>query len=700
MKKTKGSGIIGRYAPVIAAICVLLFIIVAVFMVPSGFFGRPIQDAEAASAFLPDASDADTADADTADADTSEDDTTDSSGNDSIFRVADAETLYMLAESDALEEFYGLHGEEPIVVISDSILLDRTLDIHSGVELVMEGYVAFAYDDVKIHITAEGARRISISGDEPISRFEIDAPESALYFDGGVIPLIREVAETQNVESYNGVPVIGAADGDTLGGTGRGRIIEVTVFSDESKTEVRDGMYSQVKGNLITVYIPHDADDKDVESLCISVTVVGGECDTSEAFDLTSPKLINVADPSGGIRTYRISAERARLGIPILEIYTDDGSEIDSKEEYKTAVMRLDGKEYTTRIRGRGNSSWSTFPKRSYRLKLDSKADLCGMAADRDWCLVSNYVDPSLIRNKVASDMAKSMSALPFTPSYKSVDLFINGEYLGVYMLSEKIEDDKDRVPLGDPITDEEGSILDMGFLIEFGWDYSSENVYAKDFFDTEYCKRMYIKEPEIVKAYNAEYKYVYNYVKAAEKAVIAGKGYEEYLDVDSWVDWFIVNELTNNTECAFYRSLYMYKPVGGKLTAGPIWDYDTAFGNHLNDISGYNGWASVDFTYDYMSENWMKFLIEDEYFMSRVRARWAEIKDSLMETAFSSIEKSAEEIDKSQVYNFRVWPKVLRGRIGLSRASTLGFTTWQEHVDYIGEFLKMRYEWMDERLS
>lgn len=694
MKKKKRSGGIGTYILLFAMIGMFSLATGIFYIISHGFLEKPDQTSETASVFLPDMPDSDTLIPNP-----SESDTPDDPGEDLLFRVTDAETLYLLAETDTFEEFYDLHGEEPTVIIDDSILLDRTLDISSGISLIIDHPVIFANDDVKIRITTEGVHRISIFGDIPLSCFEIDAPESTLYLDSSDIPLIRQVAETQNVMMYNGVSVAGAADGDTLGGTGRGTVSEVTLYYDEAKTEVWDGMYSRISGNLITVYIPHDADDKDFEALSLSITADNDECDMSGTFDLTSPKLIDVTDSSGGIRIYRITAERARLEIPILEIYTDDGSKINSKEVYKTAVMKLDDEEFTLRIKGRGNASWNSFPKHSYRIKLDSKADLCGMTADRDWCLIGNYADPSLLRNKVASDMAKIMTALPFTPGYESVDLFINGEYLGVYMLSEKIEDDEDRVPLGERVTDENGKILDMGFLIEFGWDYSSENVYGRDYFDTSYCKRMYIKEPEIDKAYNAEYKYVNNYIKAAEKAVIAGKGYEEYLDVDSWVDWFIVNELTNNTECAFYRSLYMYKPVGGKLTAGPIWDYDMAFGNHLNDIKGYDGWASVDFTYHYMSDNWMKFLIKDESFMSRVRARWAEMKEALMETAFSSIAEGAEEIKESQAYNFLVWPKVLRSRIGLSRASTLGFKTWQEHVDYIGEFLQMRYEWMDEKL-
>ena len=683
--KRRKSGTGGVYALLFAAICVFAFVIIASSLISPGLFENLSRGADTAAA-LPQ--------------DSSQSGDLDVPGGDALFRITDADELYMLAAADAFAEYYRTNKEEPVIVIDGDITLDRTLDLHGGMNLIVTGSVGFADESVKIRITADGAHKISLSCDEPISRFDIEAPESDLLFDGGDIPFIREVAETQNVASYNGTSVRGAADGDTLGGRGRSTVREVTVWRNAKKTEAWAGAYSRIDGNLITVYIPHDASDTDLKALSVTVAAEGGECDLPESLDLSSPQLIDTVDANGEVRTYRIRAERARLGIPVLEIYTDDGSDIKSKEKYKQATMRLDGAEYTLQIKGRGNASWNTFPKHSYRLKLDSKAKLCGMTADRDWCLIGNYADPSLLRNKVASDMAKTMTALPFTPEYHSVDLFINGEYYGVFMLSEKIEDDKDRVPLGERVTAEDGTITDMGFLIEFGWDYSSENVYAKDYFDTRYCKRMYIKEPEITKARNAEYQYIYDYIKAAEDAIVAGAGYEDYIDVDSWVDWFIVNELTNNSECAFYRSLYMYKPVGGKLTAGPIWDYDMAFGNNLSDIPDYNGWASVDFVYKYMYSNWMKFLIKDENFMSRVRARWAEMKNTLMEAAFASIEKSADEIEASQVYNFKLWPKVLLYQIGMSRASTLGFTTWREHVDYIGEFLQMRYEWMDERLG
>ncbi len=621
-----------------------------------------------------------------------------------FFRVSDAQTLYLLADSDAFGTYFEQSGKEPVLIIEEDaeITLDRTLEIRSGIIMTVSGKLSFADESVKIKITADGHRKISILADAPISRYEIDAPESDLYLEGGDIPFLKEVAETQNVASYNGTPTAGAADGDTLGGPGNVRAVSATLYRDKKRTEKWTGAYSAVYGNLITLYVPHDVSDSDIKSLSVTIDAAeGGICSLPEKLDLSSPALVTVTDMTGAGRTYRLTVERARLDIPILELYTVGGSSIKSKTEYIKGTMILDGVDYPLSVKGRGNTSWHTFPKKSYRIKLDKKAKLLGMTADRDWCLIGNYVDPSLLRNKVASEMAKVMTGLAFTPSYRSVDLFINGEYRGVYMLSEKIEVDDDRLDLGESrVEDEDGKLTDLAFLLEFGLDISNPRTYGKDWFNTTYCKHVYINEPEIAKARNAEYKFIYNYVKSAEKAVISGENIENYLDLDSWVDWFIVNELANNTESSMFRSFFMYKAVGGKLTAGPIWDYDLAFGNHTADIKGYKGWASVDFVYSDMTDNWMKFLIKNEVFMSRLRERWAEMKGPLMAAAKSAIEAGAAEIEASQAYNFGVWRKVLTSRIMLARATRLGFKTWQEQVDYLYEFLDMRYAWMDSQLS
>ncbi len=625
----------------------------------------------------------------------------------SVFRITDAETLLLLIWEDAFGEYYRAHGEAPIVIFPDGVTVDETVTFPCPVTFIMLGSVGWADGSTRIRVDTNDAGTVSVSGDEPLSRFEIDAPGCDLFFEGGDVPFLYEVAETQNVASYNGTSTAGAADGDTLGGRGTAKASSVTLYRDGEKTVENDGALFEIRGNLITLYVPHDVSDAEIKRLSVAVGTdsPGGTCTLPDALDLSSPALIDVTDANGGSRTYRIRAERRNLGIPIMSVYTDDGGGITSKLEYTHGYIVLDGKKYEMNIKGRGNSSWKYFPKHSYRIKLDEKAPLCGMASDHDWCLVGNYADPSLLRCRIAFDMASSMSNLKYTPHYSHVDLFINGEYAGSYLLTEKIEDDSDRVPLGNGedgrgVTDENGKITDLGFLIEFGWDFEGENVWAKDYFDMKHVLRMYIKDPKIEYAFSPEYYYIYFYVMAAEQAIVSGEGYEEYIDVDSWVDWFIVNELTNCTECAFFRSLYMYKPVGGKLCAGPVWDYDMAFGNSLSDIPDYNGWASVDFVSDELYENWMSYLTKDEKFMSRVRERWAEVKDGLLKTALASLEDGRTELALSAEYNFRLWQNALIYPVGMAKSTMLGIKTWDGQLDYIADFLRMRYEWMDKKLS
>lgn len=613
-----------------------------------------------------------------------------------IFHVSTWDELELLISSGNVSEYYKTNKTEPTVMLADGITVESDVTFDCGVELLFLGNADFS-NGAKIKVETCDECEISIITNENYASFAVEAPRAELFWRGGDVPFMYEVARYMNVAEYNGSPVTDG--GDKLGGVGTATLDGIKLYTGKKKTTEADADVV-INGNLVTLYYPYGFDYDDIGAAYIDV-ISDGECtsDTSKSFDLSTPQLISVADGDGEVRTYRLTAERKSYGIPILSIDTESGKDIASKTVYERASMTLDGESYTLNVRGRGNASWRIFPKHAYRLKLDEKAKILGMTSNRDWVLVSNYADPSLIRNNVASDMAKRLDGLGFTPTHVAVDLYINGVYQGLYMIAEKIEDAKSRVDLGEPVYDGDGNVTDFGFLLEFGWDYDSENVYGKDYFNTTYCKRVYIKEPEITEAKNDTYKYIYNYIKSVDDAISKDGDWQSLIDVDSWVDWFIVNELTNNTECVFYRSLYMYKPAGGKLTAGPIWDYDMAFGNHLDDIKGYDGWVSVDSTYGYLYQNWMYFLLRDEYFVSCIKSRWAEVKEDLLQTALDSIDENADIIREAQVNNFAVWPKVLKYQIGVSTASTL-VHTWEGHLDYIRNFVNDRYEWMDERLT
>ncbi len=386
------------------------------------------------------------------------------------------------------------------------------------------------------------------------------------------------------------------------------------------------------------------------------------------------------------------------LTLPVVEIHTDDGVPVTEKNTYLHGTLTIDGREYPMKIKGRGNASWNMFPKKSYRIKLDKGASLFGMTKNRDWVLTSNYADKTLMRNCVAHTIAASLSGLAYTPTHIPVELYLNGEYLGVYTFGDKIEDGDGRLDLGEPVYGENG-VEDVGFLLEIGWDFDEENVYNRDYFDTDYAFRIFVKEPEIPVKNTPEFLLLKNYIVEMENAIVTDNGWENYIDVDSWVDWFIVNELTFNTESAFYRSCYLWRPVGGKVQMGPVWDFDMAFGNHYGDLYGYNGWCTTESTYEYISENWMNFLITYPAFTHRLAARWNEVKDGLLETALSAVDTYAALLGEGQVRNFALW-NIMEVPVGAGSVDYRVYNTYEKQVAYLRDFINTRWTYMDERLN
>jgi len=199
-----------------------------------------------------------------------------------------------------------------------------------------------------------------------------------------------------------------------------------------------------------------------------------------------------LTDEKGENRGYYLDVKRMCNDLPVMTLYTEGGKSIDSKEVYTKGTLSIDCsgteeyinfsfKDKPLGVKGRGNASWNSTDKKSYRLKFDEKVSVLGMEPDKDWVLVSNYFDKSLIRNVVAHELAKQMENLEYTPTHILVDLFINGEYRGVYTVADKIEVSDEKIDI-----ETSDNVENPGFLIEIGWDYSAENIYGKDYFDVE----------------------------------------------------------------------------------------------------------------------------------------------------------------------------------------------------------------------
>lgn len=461
----------------------------------------------------------------------------------------------------------------------------------------------------------------------------------------------------------------------------------------------------ELSGTLIEAKYPYDIKESSLSSLTLSI---GGENIGSAEFkaDGFVPWEIypvKITDTAGLSQEYSFRIVPDGKNIPVLSIYTD--GPVENRIDYVNGKIYVNGDNTeafagknidgaTLRIRGRGNASWDRTDKKSYRIKLDEKASVLGLKKDRDWVLVSNYYDKTLLRNVVAHSMAQQMDHLYYTPTHILVDFFLNGKYMGVYAIADKIEESNSKVDVYNGTNPEE-----PGFMIEIGWDYSQPYVRDRDYFDTELLIRLFVKEPEITAQNTPELLYIKDYLKKTEDAILAGEGYEEYIDVDNMVDWFIITELTNNTEMAFYRSCYLYKPEGGRITMGPVWDFDMAFGNHEGDISNYDGWASAEATYSYVNDTWTTYLIKDPKFMDKVRARWIEVRDRLLETAKNTIDTQYALVKESADLNFKLW-NIIDQKVGLGRVDHKKYNTYELQIEFLREFIIKRAAWIDKRLG
>ncbi len=312
--------------------------------------------------------------------------------------------------------------------------------------------------------------------------------------------------------------------------------------------------------------------------------------------------------------------------VPAMYIETESGSldyihaDKSNKEEGKIAVIQ-DGEVIVdaelSSIKGRGNSTWA-WPKKPYNIKFDKKTDLFGMGKAKKWSLLASYNDAALVRNKVVFDMADDLG-LMYSSKSQHVDLYINGEYMGNYLVCESVEVGSTRVDINDldeanenanigadieefaQMGDIKGSTDSMkwvdipkdpaditgGYLIEMEL-YNRYEAEVSGFI-TKGGQPVVVKSPEY--ASKAQVEYISGFYSEFEEAAFSetgynslGKHYSDYIDIDSAVKMYLIEEFTMDVD-AGRASAYFYKEAGEntKLVASPVWDFDFALGNGMS---------------------------------------------------------------------------------------------------------------------
>lgn len=323
--------------------------------------------------------------------------------------------------------------------------------------------------------------------------------------------------------------------------------------------------------------------------------------------------------------------------LPVIRIDTPEGVAIDSKEKWvENAVFSI---EYPgapaedlglAKIKLRGNSTLY-YPKKSFNFKLDHKASLVNMPQDKSWCLLAQWMDRTLLRNDVAFEIARRTHSLGWAPRGEFVELILNGKFLGTYYLCEKIKIAKQRV-----ITAENGYILELDTYYDEEYKFKSE----------KFNLPVMLKEPDpedITPEYFEDVKEFFNkaelYLTSSDCRI-----YGEYIDMDSFIDWIFVHELTSNYEPSHPKSTYMFLAPDGKLHAGPVWDFDWGtFKPNNKGLVMEDKW-------------WFKCFFADPDFVTRLKQKWNEELPVFLEIS-DYIDRRVVNLRRSAEDNSRQWP-------------------------------------------
>ena len=358
-------------------------------------------------------------------------------------------------------------------------------------------------------------------------------------------------------------------------------------------------------------------------------------------------------------------------GLPVIYVDTEGGKPVVSKEDYLDATLSIRGTEQydgldasVCQIRGRGNTTWE-WPKKPYLVKLDSKQSLLGMPKHKRWVLLANFMDRTMMRNLVSMKVA-SMTGLAWTPRCVPVELVLNGKHQGSYLLIEQVRVDKNRVNITEMGPgDNEGDALTGGYLLELDFHYDNKVQWT----DPHGRNNQWgsgipfaIKSPDEDEVTPQQISYIKKYVYDTAETLYGAsfkdpeEGYAKYIDVDSFIDYWIVYEVMGNHELGNPGSVYMHKDRGGKLVAGPCWDFDWG-------VLSYN--TSKQAKTDLVNGNaiWYARLRQDPDFEAKLKARFQELLPQL-QTIPDYMDECEKLLTASAKVNFSMWNPAEDGMI------------------------------------
>lgn len=460
-------------------------------------------------------------------------------------------------------------------------------------------------------------------------------------------------------------------------------------------------------------------------------------------------KMISVTVTADG-KDYTCSAYCSIL--PVVYLHTD--TEITSKTEYIDGTCTIQGNaEYSDetqlysgamQIRGRGNYTW-VHDKKPYKIKLDTKTDVLGMGTSKHWVLLAEYMDPTHLRNEIMPELSRIVD-MEYTADSKAVAVVLNGEYNGVYHLSEnvRIADDRvniydweetaeeiakalykekkasgmtktDRDDLEDQLVQNLDWItsgvftwndssyqvsdyvqipdrIDGGYLLELDT-YDDYHVKQISDFNTEADQPIQFKSPEYAVTNSELYNYAKDYIQSFENAVSAddyyadynniSKHYSQLFDMDSLVKYWMILELSSNCDGMRYSN-YMYKDFDTLFKMGPAWDFDWTW-NASYIVPADEWWT--DQNYYNNSVHWYKNLVKDPYFITKAYELYQAHKDE-----FNAISKDGGLFDTlAETY-------AISSKADLAKWHS--DQNYESELEKTKEYITQRFAWLGQQFD
>ena len=410
--------------------------------------------------------------------------------------------------------------------------------------------------------------------------------------------------------------------------------------------------------------------------------------------------------------------------IPVVMDLFDAGSGQLNQVSASPTISTVAGVEF------RGSTSQADFyflpgyVKKPYGIELwtDStgvkakKMSLLQMPEESDWVLNASYNDRSFMRDFIAQNLAARLGLLH--SNTKFVELIINEEYRGVYVLMEKIKQGKNRVPISDLYpTENAGDDVTGGYLLKIdktsGSPSSSwKSNYTSGISATQKCE-FQIEYPQYGIITQQQFIYIRDYINTWEQKLMTEDmndpkaSFRNYMDIPSFVNYFILNEATRNVD-GYRLSTYLYKDkesLGGKIKMGPAWDFNIAFGN----ADYLNGWMTNGFVYKAMENDggkndawqvpfWWNKLVQDASFRKALATRWKEVRKTFLNTTsiFATIDSAQVVLKDPLTRNFqkylllgkKIWPNYYVG------------STVNDEVNWLKNWIQGRLTWLDAQLA